>query len=315
MELLIEAGCPPGVVNFLPGRGEEVGEYLTGHRDVAIIAFTGSKQVGLHILKKAAELQPGQRHLKRCIIEMGGKNAIIVDNDADLDEAIHAILYSAFGFAGQKCSACSRAIVLHEIYDRFLERLVEAARSLKVSFAENPNAYLGPVVDADAHAKILGIIARAKASSQIAFEGEVPDEGYFVPPTIFSNVDPLSPLAQEEIFGPVLAVIKAQNIDQAIEIANNVDYALTGGAYSRSPANIDKIKDQLEVGNMYINRGITGAMVDRHPFGGYKLSGLGSKTGGPDYLINFLEPVVVTENTLRRGFAPSEEEVQQTLRI
>lgn len=311
MELLIEAGCPPGVVNFLPGYGEEVGEHLTGHKDVALIAFTGSKSVGLHILNKASVVRSGQRHIKRCIIEMGGKNAIIVDNDADLDEAIQGLLYSAFGFAGQKCSACSRVIVHQDIYQRFVVRLVEAAASLEVQSSENPRAYLGPVIDQDAQEKILNIIAQAKGSATLAFQGRVPEAGFFVPPTIFTDVDPQSALAQEEIFGPVLAVIRARDLDQAIEIANDIDYGLTGGVYSRSPANIEKIKNELEVGNLYINRSITGALVDRHPFGGFKLSGLGSKTGGPDYLVNFMEPVVITENTLRRGFAPSEEEARK----
>jgi RHH-type proline utilization regulon transcriptional repressor/proline dehydrogenase/delta 1-pyrroline-5-carboxylate dehydrogenase len=307
MEVLKEAGFPSGVVNFLPGLGEEVGEYLVNRPEIAMIAFTGSREVGLHILERASRLQPGQTHVKRCIIEMGGKNAIIVDSDADLDEAVIGVMYSAFGFQGQKCSACSRVIVMEEIYDRFLERLVEATRSLRIAPSENPDSYLGAVVDEAAQKKILNTIEENKKIFEVVYQGEVPSEGYFVPPTIFGNVDSKSRLAQEEIFGPVLAVLKARDINHALEIANGTPFGLTGGLYSRSPAHIEKVKEEMNVGNFYVNRQITGALVDRHPFGGFKLSGVGSKTGGPDYLLQFVEPRVVTENTLRRGFAPAED--------
>ncbi|MCB0415753.1 MAG: proline dehydrogenase family protein [Bdellovibrionales bacterium] len=307
MKILEEAGVPPGAVNFLSGRGEEVGEYLTGHKDVDLICFTGSKEVGLHIYSKAAQYDPGQRTVKKCIIEMGGKNALIVDSDADLDEAISGLLYSAFGFSGQKCSAASRAIVLEENYDRFVERFVEATRSINVSYAENPVSYMGPVIDQQACEKIHGMIDRAKENSSMAFQGEAPSEGCFVPPTVFINVDPQSEIAQQEVFGPVLAIIKAKNIEEAIQIANGVEFGLTAGLYSRSPGNIAYFKENIEAGNIYINRSITGAMVNRHPFGGVKMSGIGSKTGGPDYLLNFVDPICFTENTMRRGFAPSEE--------
>ncbi len=306
MELIKEAGFPTGVVNFLPGYGEEVGEHLVQHPHITTIAFTGSKAVGLHILKAAADHKPGQQNVKRCIIEMGGKNAVIVDNDADLDEAVDGVLYSAFGFSGQKCSACSRLIVLDEVFDKFESRLLEATRSITQAAAENPSAYLGPVVDEEAYQRILNTIEEAKKHHKLLYQGEAPRGGYYVPPTIFTNVDPNSSLAQNEIFGPVLAIIKAKDLDHALEIANGTEYALTGGLFSRSPANISKVKAEFEVGNLYINRGITGAMVDRHPFGGFKMSGIGSKTGGPDYLKQFTEPRCVTENTLRRGFAPAE---------
>lgn len=307
MKMIQEAGFPSGVINFLPGFGEEVGEYIVNHKHTATIAFTGSKAVGLHILNRAAQVQPGQQHVKRCIIEMGGKNAVIIDNDADLDEAVDGVLYSAFGFSGQKCSAASRVIVLDEVYDRFVDRLVEAAKSIEIYPAENPKAYMGPVVDKEAYDRILNTISEAEKSHKLLFKGSVPGGGYFVPPTIFGNVPGDSSLAQNEIFGPVVAIIPAKNLDQALTIANSTEYALTGGLFSRSPANIARVKEEFEVGNLYINRGITGAMVDRHPFGGFKMSGIGSKTGGPDYVKQYMEPAAVTENTLRRGFAPSEE--------
>jgi RHH-type proline utilization regulon transcriptional repressor/proline dehydrogenase/delta 1-pyrroline-5-carboxylate dehydrogenase len=277
------------------------------HKYTATIAFTGSKAVGLHILKRAAVVHEGQSHVKRCIIEMGGKNAMIIDNDADLDEAVNGVLYSAFGFAGQKCSAASRVIVLDEVYDRFVDRLVESARSIHILPADDPNAYMGPVVDEEAHRRILNTISDAEQTHKLLFKGNVPANGYYVPATIFGNVPSDSKLAQAEIFGPVVAIIRAKDLDQALEFANSTEYALTGGAFSRSPANIARIKEEFEVGNLYINRGITGAMVDRHPFGGFKMSGVGSKTGGPDYLKQYMEPICVTENTLRRGFAPTEE--------
>jgi RHH-type proline utilization regulon transcriptional repressor/proline dehydrogenase/delta 1-pyrroline-5-carboxylate dehydrogenase len=306
MDLLLEAGVPSDVLHFLPGLGEVVGEHLVNHPQTATIAFTGSKAVGLHILQRASIIHPGQNHVKRCIIEMGGKNALIIDTDADLDEAVDGVLYSAFGFSGQKCSAASRVLVLADIYDRFTERLVEAAKSLQVRAAHDPEAYLGPVVDQEAFDRILKTISESEKNHQLLFKAQVPQGGYFAPPTLFGPVPADSDLAQQEIFGPVVAVIKVKNIEEAVEKANQTEYALTAGVFSRSPANIQYVKDNLECGNMYINRGITGAMVDRHPFGGFKLSGVGSKTGGPDYLRQFVEPIVITENTLRRGFAPSE---------
>ncbi len=307
MELMKEAGFPSGVINNLPGLGEEVGEYLVQHPGITTIAFTGSKSVGLHILAEAAKHKPGQQHVKRCIIEMGGKNAIIIDNDADLDEAVDAVLYSAFGFSGQKCSACSRVIILDEVYDKLKERLVEAAKSIHLGAADDPASYLGPVIDLEAFSRIQNTIEEAKKVHKLLYQGPSLAGGYFVPPTIFEVLDPQAKLAQDEVFGPVLALLRAKDIDHALEIANGTEYALTGGLFSRSPANIEKVRENFECGNLYINRGITGAMVDRHPFGGFKMSGVGSKTGGPDYLKQFTEPKCVTENTMRRGFAPAEE--------
>lgn len=310
MDMIIEAGVPEGVVNFLPGLGEEVGQALVDHKDVSLIAFTGSQEVGLKILERAGHTQIGQSHVKKCLIEMGGKNALIIDSDADLDEAVDGVIYSAFGFQGQKCSAASRVIVLKENYDRFVDRLLDTAASLKVRSSDNPEAYLGPVIDQGAYDKILGMIEKGKAEAQLAFQAKVPEGGYYAPPTIFTDVDPKASIAQEEIFGPVLAVIKANDIEHAIEIANDTVFGLTGGLYSRSPAHIEYVKKNFQVGNLYINRSITGAMVERHPFGGFKMSGIGSKTGGPDYLKQFMEPRCITENTMRRGFAPAENETQ-----
>jgi RHH-type transcriptional regulator, proline utilization regulon repressor / proline dehydrogenase / delta 1-pyrroline-5-carboxylate dehydrogenase len=308
MEVLKEAGLPTGVVSFLPGLGEEVGEHLVKHPDVDFIVFTGSKDVGLHIISTASKTARTQRSVKKVVAEMGGKNAIIIDNDADLDEAVLGTLYSAFGFQGQKCSACSRVIVLEENYDKFLTRLLEGAASLKLGNPELPGTAVGPVVDKDAYDKIMSMIEVGKRESKLAYQATAPANGYFVPPTIFIDVPPTSRLAQEEIFGPVLAVIKAKDFDQALEIANGTPFALTGGIFSRSPAHLEQAKKEFDVGNLYINRGITGALVGRHPFGGFKMSGVGSKAGGPDYLLQFVEPRTVTENTMRRGFAPSSEE-------
>lgn len=307
MKRLEKLGLPKGVVQFLPGYGEEIGAHLVKHKDIDLISFTGSRDVGVQIYAQASLYQPRQRSLKKCLIEMGGKNAIIVDSDADLDEAVEGILYSAFGFQGQKCSACSRLIVLEGIYDRLLDRLVKAAESIQQGPATDPKSYLGPVIDQEAFDRITATIEKAKLKHRLAYQGPVVSGGYYVPPTIFSEVDGASELAQEEIFGPVLAVIKVKDLDEALRAANSTDYALTGGVFSRSPANIERVKREFEVGNLYINRGNTGAMVERHPFGGFKMSGVGSKTGGPDYLIQFMEPRVITENTLRRGFAPQAE--------
>ncbi len=307
MKRLIQAGVPNGVVNFLPGIGNEIGAYLTSKKEIDIIAFTGSKNVGLEIIKKAGTILPGQQNIKKCIIEMGGKNATIIDNDADLDEAVSQVLYSAFAFQGQKCSACSRVIVLKEAYDNFVERIIEAAKSLKVLPSEHPHSFVGAVVDEVSFTRIQAIIEKSKQLSTLAFQGSAPEQGYFIPPTIFTDVDPYSELAQSEIFGPVLAIIKVTDINEAIKVSNSTEYALTGGIFSRSPGNIELVKQQLEVGNLYINRSITGAVVDRHPFGGYKMSGVGSKAGGPDYLLQFVNPKVITENTMRRGFAPLDE--------
>jgi RHH-type proline utilization regulon transcriptional repressor/proline dehydrogenase/delta 1-pyrroline-5-carboxylate dehydrogenase len=307
MEIFQEVGLPAGVANYLPGRGEDVGPTLVQHPDVAMIAFTGSRGVGLLINRQAAETPPNQDHVKRALAEMGGKNAVIVDEDADLDEAVHGVTASAFGYQGQKCSACSRVIVLQAIHDPFLVRLVEATRSLRVGPAEDPGCSVGPLIDAEAQRRVLDYIETAKKEARLAYAGDVgslTQEGYYVAPHIFAAVLPSTAIAQEEIFGPVLAVLRARDLSQALEIANGTRYALTGGLYSRSPQNIARVMREFRVGNLYINRKITGALVDRQPFGGFKLSGIGSKAGGPDYLLQFLQPRTITENTMRRGFAP-----------
>jgi RHH-type proline utilization regulon transcriptional repressor/proline dehydrogenase/delta 1-pyrroline-5-carboxylate dehydrogenase len=304
MEMFEEAGVPPGVLNFLPGKGRVIGQHLVDHKDVHMIAFTGSREVGLRIWESAGKTLPGQLELKRVVCEMGGKNAVIVDSDADLDEAIVDSIYSAFGYQGQKCSALSRLIVLDENYDRVIKRLVEAAASLRVGNPETPGVMVGPVIDETAYRRMLETIEAGKKEATLAYQGAVPPEGYFVPPTIFTNVKPSMRLSCEEIFGPVLSVIRVRDLDEAIRVANDTDYALTAGFFSRSPANIERVKAELVAGNVYINRSCTGAVVGRHPFGGFKMSGGGTKAGGGDYLLQFLVPRVVTENIMRHGFAP-----------
>jgi RHH-type proline utilization regulon transcriptional repressor/proline dehydrogenase/delta 1-pyrroline-5-carboxylate dehydrogenase len=308
-QALREAGLPPGVLNYLPGLGEEVGQALVNHPGVDVIAFTGSRDVGLLINRQAADTKPGQNHVKRVIAEMGGKNAIVIDDDADLDEAVVGVIHSAFGYSGQKCSACSRAIVLEGIYEAFLARLVEAARAVKVGPADDPETLVGPLIDPDARRRVLDYQEIAAREGRVMFTadiGALADRGYFVGPMIVADVPAGARVAQEEIFGPVLAVIKARDLTEALEIANGTQYALTGGVYSRSPAHIERVKHEFLVGNLYINRGITGALVDLQPFGGFKLSGIGTKAGGPDYLLEFLLTRSVTENTMRRGFAPDD---------
>ncbi|HTU24633.1 MAG TPA: proline dehydrogenase family protein [Pirellulales bacterium] len=308
MEIMSEVGLPPGVLNYLPGRGEVAGAHLVEHPDVALIAFTGSRTVGLSICKTAAQTPTaGVGGLKHVIAEMGGKNAIIIDDDADLDEAVLAVVHSAFGYQGQKCSACSRVIVLAAAYETFLERLVEATRSLKVGPAEDPATSVGPLIDAESVARVRQAIewGRGTAREVLATDvGPLAEAGFFVGPHIFADVSPDSQLAQEEVFGPVLAVLKVADLDEAFRVANGTDYALTGGIFSRSPRHLERARREFLVGNLYLNRGITGALVGRQPFGGFKMSGIGTKAGGGDYLLQFVLPRTITENTLRRGFAP-----------
>ncbi|HEX8680502.1 MAG TPA: aldehyde dehydrogenase family protein, partial [Chthoniobacterales bacterium] len=268
MEIFEEAGIPPGVLNLLQGDGAVIGNHLVHHKDVDMIAFTGSREVGLKIWDAAGKTQPGQRELKRVVCEMGGKNAVIVDSDADLDEATIDTVYSAFGFQGQKCSACSRLIVLEEIYDRFVQRLVAATASLRVGNPETPGISVGPVIDEEAYERIKKTIAEGMGKATLAFQQtNVPATGYFIGPTIFTDVKAEDTLAQCEIFGPVLSVIKVRDLDEALRVANSTEYALTAGFFSRSPANIERIKAELVAGNVYINRSCTGAVVGRHPFG------------------------------------------------
>jgi len=306
VQLLHKLGLPPGVVNLLPGPGRAVGEYLVQHPRIHFIAFTGSQDVGMRIARLASELVPGQQHVKHVVAEMGGKNAIIVDQDADPDDAVRGVVASAFGFSGQKCSACSRVILVGKEDASFIERLVTAARSLHVDHPEKPGTFMGPVIEAAARDRMQKMIAQGKQDAKLALEMDCAHlgNGYFIGPTIFTDVTSEMSIATEEIFGPVLAVMNAPDFEQALVLANSTRYALTGGVYSRSPAHLEMARERFQVGNLYLNRKITGARVGHQPFGGFKLSGMGTKAGGPDYLLQFLEPRTVTENTLRKGFAP-----------
>ncbi len=308
VEMFREAGLPAGVFNFVPGCSDVMGDFLVEHPEISLIAFTGSMEVGLRIIERAAKVQPGQAEVKKVICEMGGKNAVIIDDDADLDEAVPAVLASAFGFQGQKCSACSRVIVPDSVHDRFVERLVKAARAWRIGPAEEPANAMGAVVDAAAQKKIMEYVSLGRREGKVLFESPIPEgEGYWVPLTIVGGIRPEHRLAREEVFGPLLAVMRAKNFDQAIEWANSTGFALTGGVFSRSPEHLALARRAFRAGNLYINRGITGAMVECQPFGGTRMSGTGAKAGGPDYLPQFMNPRVVTENTLRRGFAPVAE--------
>lgn len=305
-DILLVAGVPENAVHFLLGRGEEVGAALVAHPQVHVIAFTGSRAVGLAMVEQAAKTPPGQQHVKKVIAEMGGKNAVIVDEDADLDEAVVGTLAAAFGFQGQKCSALSRLLVHRQALPDFRRRFTAALMSLRLGPADDPVTQIGPVIDAESQGRLLGVIARLKDKivAQLPVPPGLKELGHYVPPTVFSESDFDSELGQTELFGPLVALYSVDSMDAAVRAFNGVDYALTGGIYSRSPANIERAKRELEVGNLYINREITGAIVGRQPFGGFKLSGIGAKAGGPDYLLQFLEPRTISENTLRRGFAP-----------
>ena len=305
VEILIEAGVHEGVLFCLPG-GPEAGRALGQHAEIVTIAFTGSKHVGLELLKQASTVGKGQRMVKRVIAEMGGKNAIIIDETADLDEAVSGVIVSSTGYSGQKCSACSRAIVHAAIYDLFLTRLQEAIRSLRVGNPEDPGTQMGPVIDERAQASILNYVKIGSEEARVVAEGRVTQPGWYVGPTVFGDVAPTARIAQEEIFGPVLAVLKADSFEAALDIANATEYALTGGVYSRSPANLEMARDRFDVGNLYLNRPITGALVHRQPFGGHRFSGAGAKAGGEEYLMQFVISRVISEQTLRRGFAPVE---------
>jgi RHH-type transcriptional regulator, proline utilization regulon repressor / proline dehydrogenase / delta 1-pyrroline-5-carboxylate dehydrogenase len=311
MDILAEAGVPPGVLNFVPGMGEDVGARLVAHPGVDFIAFTGSRAVGCRIWEAAGRTQPGQANLKKVVCEMGGKNALVIDNDADLDEAIPAALYSAFGFSGQKCSALSRLIVLDGVHDHFVERFVAACESIPVGDPALPGTLVGPVIDAEARDKILGMIERGRKEGRLAFQARLPTgleaSGTYVPPTVFADVPPSASIAREEVFGPVVAILRARDLDEAFRIAMDVDYALTGGLFSRSPSALERARREYRVGNLYLNRGITGAIVQRHPFGGFAMSGGGTKAGGKGYLENFLFPRAISENVMRRGFTPPDE--------
>ncbi len=304
-DIFSAAGLPPGVFNMLPGGGTTVGRPLVAHPDVQLIAFTGSMEVGLEILRRAQEVAPGQSWIKHVIAELGGKNAILVDDDADLDAAVTAVVRSAFGYQGQKCSACSRLILLDSIHDAFLERLRAAVESLPIGPVERPENVVGAVISAAALEKIERYCEQGKRELATLVERRCQDgAGHFPTVAVFSGASPRHPLAREEIFGPVLTVLRARDFDHALELALEVDFALTGAVFSRSPANLERARRAFRVGNLYINRGSTGAIVERHPFGGFKMSGVGSKAGGPDYLKQFLVPRSIVENTTRRGFTP-----------
>jgi 1-pyrroline-5-carboxylate dehydrogenase len=295
VELLEEAGMPEGVVNFCPGAGASFGDAVVAHPKTRYIAFTGSREVGLHINKVAATQAPGQSWIKRAILEMGGKDAIIVDADADIDSAVEGVAQSAFGFQGQKCSACSRAIVDERIYDKFLEQLKARVETIQTGDPAE-NAQMGAVINESSMKTILGYIEQGKKDGRLITGGDrAPGEGYFLRPTVFADIPARSKLEQEEIFGPVLAVIKARGFDHALEIANDTEFGLTGAVYTKSRDKIDRAIQEFHVGNLYINRKCTGAMVGAHPFGGFNMSGTDSKSGGPDYLYLFTQAKSVGE--------------------
>ena len=297
IELLEEAGMPEGVVNFCPGGGATFGDAIVSHPKTRYIAFTGSREVGLHINQSAAHQQPGQMWIKRTILEMGGKDAIIVDADADLDSAVEGVAQAAFGFQGQKCSACSRAIIDERIYDKFLEKLKGRVERLTIGDpAENVN--MGAVINEGSMKDILRYIEIGKKDGRLITGGAratEAGEGYFIQPTVIADIPPKSTLEQEEIFGPVLVVIKARNFDHALEIANDTEFGLTGAVYSSSREKLDRAIREFHVGNLYLNRKCTGAMVGAHPFGGFNMSGTDSKSGGPDYLYLFTQAKSVGE--------------------
>ena len=313
VEALEQAGMPPGVVNFLPGPGATVGDVLVAHPRARYIAFTGSKEVGLRINELAAKHVSGQVWIKRVIAEMGGKDSIVVDSEADLDAAVEGVAVSAFGFQGQKCSACSRAIVVEKVYDAFLDKLKARVEKIKVGPAANEDVFMGPVVNANAKKSILKYIEIGKKEGRLitggaeasgqgpssqghsgqGLSGQV--EGHFIEPTVIADVPPKARISQEEIFGPVLAVIKAQDFDQALEIANNTEYGLTGAVYAKDRRKLDRALEEFHVGNLYLNRKCTGAMVGAHPFGGFNMSGTDSKAGGRDCLLLFTQAKAIAE--------------------
>jgi 1-pyrroline-5-carboxylate dehydrogenase len=289
--LLDDAGMPPGVVNLLTGPGRVVGEALVDSPKTRFVAFTGSKEVGLRIFERASKAQPGQIWLKRTILEMGGKDAILVDETADLDAAAEGIVASAFGFQGQKCSACSRAIVVDDVYDRVLEKVVERTKQLTLGDPSKPGTHMGAVIDESAFKKISQYIDLGSQEGRLVVGGKTgdPRQGYFIPPTVIADVPPRARLAQEEVFGPVLAFIRAKDFDDALEIANNTEFGLTGSIYSKDEQRLERAGEDFHVGNLYLNRKSTGAMVGVHPFGGFNMSGTDSKAGGPDYLLLFTQ--------------------------
>jgi 1-pyrroline-5-carboxylate dehydrogenase len=296
VDILYEAGVPRDVVSFFTGPGGTAGEALVTNPKTRFIAFTGSKEAGLRISEHAAKAQPGQIWIKRTILEMGGKDAIIVDEEADLDAAVEGVALSAFGYQGQKCSACSRAIVAEKIYDKFLEKLIPRVKQMKVGTPENPENYMGPVINKASIKSILDYIETGKKEGRLVAGGkQVGTEGYFIEPTVIADVPPKARIFQEEIFGPVLAVTKAKDFDDALAMANDTEFGLTGAIYSKNPKKIERAAEDFHVGNLYFNRKCTGAMVGAHPFGGFNMSGTDSKSGGQDYLLLFVQAKTISE--------------------
>ncbi|OGU31928.1 MAG: L-glutamate gamma-semialdehyde dehydrogenase [Ignavibacteria bacterium GWA2_55_11] len=298
-DLMRQVGLPKGVINYVTGPGGSVGDALVAHPRTRFVSFTGSKEVGVHINELAAKVQPGQKWLKRVVAEMGGKDAIVVDDQADLEGAAQATVASAFGFQGQKCSAASRAIVVEKVYDKFVDLVRKKTEALKVGPAYDPSNYLGPVVNKGSQEKILSYIQRGvqEGGKLVTGGAKATGDGYFIRPTVIADVSPKATIAQEEIFGPVLAVIKANDFDQALEIANDTEFGLTGGVWTKNRKRMEKAKQTFHVGNFYINRKITGAFVGVHPFGGFNMSGTDSKAGGHDYLLLFLQAKSIAEKT------------------
>ncbi|WP_456275154.1 L-glutamate gamma-semialdehyde dehydrogenase [Bacillus sp. AK128] len=296
VEVLEEAGLPKGVVNFVPGSGAEVGDYLVDHPKTSIITFTGSREVGTRIFERAAKVQPEQTHLKRVIAEMGGKDTVVVDKDCDIELAAQSIFTSAFGFSGQKCSAGSRAVVHTDVYDEVLKRVIEITEQKITGNPENAETYMGPVINQGSFDKIMEYIEIGKEEGRLVSGGKGDhSKGYFIEPTIFADLNPKDRLMQEEIFGPVVAFSKAENFDDALKIANNTEYGLTGAVITNNRQHIERAKQEFHVGNLYFNRNCTGAIVGYHPFGGFKMSGTDSKAGGPDYLTLHMQPKTISE--------------------
>jgi len=295
VEIMQEVGLPAGVLNYIPGSGSVIGDTIVTHPKIRFITFTGSKEVGLRINELAAKPQKGQIWIKRVVAEMGGKDAMIVDSEANLDEAVEAVASSTFGYQGQKCSACSRAIVDESLYDEFLEKLVERTRKITMGEVENPDHFMGAVINKSAQEKALKYIESGKKDGRLLHGGQAgSDSGYFVQPTIIADIDSKDQLAQEEVFAPVLAVIKARDLDHALEIANDTEFGLTGAIYSENEEKLKKARDIFHAGNLYLNRKCTGAFVGAHPFGGFNMSGTDSKAGGRDYLLLFLQAKTIS---------------------
>jgi len=299
-QIMREVGLPDGVFNYLSGPGGRIGDVLVDHPKTRFIAFTGSMEVGIRINERAAKVQPGQIWLKRALLEMGGKDAVVVDETADLDAAATGIVVSAFGYQGQKCSAGSRAIIVADVYDEVVEKVVEKTREIvSVGDTDDPRNYMGPVIDQPAFRKILSYIAIGKTEGRLLLGGKaMARDGWFIEPTVFADVPPDAAIAQEEIFGPVLSITKATDFEDALRIANSTRYGLTGALYSRDPDRIARASDEFHVGNLYFNRKCTGALVGVHPFGGFNMSGTDSKGGGPDYLLLFTQAKAIGEKLL-----------------